>query len=268
MKQLQAHAKDPVYSIVLQRDMTYVFDSPGDYQYGPSAFPAVTGSLTIEGNGATLVRNNSARSFRLATILGPPSVPAKGQLILHNLTVGNFESRGGDGGDALASPDAPCGGGGAGLGGAFFVQGELQLLGVTLKENGAYGGDGSGGNRGPLGVNAASSGCGGGGGLGGPGGPGMPPSGAGGSFGGGGGGGFFTEATAGTGGGYPGPKLSAGGVFGSYLAMGGQGGAGLAGAPSQSLGGTATTGTGGGGGGASGLGGSGGAGYFTASVSG
>ncbi len=265
--QLQEHAADPSYTLVLQRGKTYVFKSPADYVYGPSALPAITTAITIEGNGATLARDANSPPFRLAAVLGAPFPSGKGQLILHNLSIESFAARGGDGGNAIQSPMASCGGGGgAGLGGAFFVQGDLQLLNVTLKQNRATGGDGAGG-RGNVGMGPTySSGCGAGGGMTGGGGEGMPPdNNAGGVFGGGGGGGFFESGTAGTGGGYPGPVFSPGGTYGDYTTAGSRGGAGLPNAPFSLFGVTASTIQGGDGGGILGLGGNGGRGGGTAS---
>ena len=120
-------------------------------------------------------------------------VTATGALTLKNLTLRDFESRGGGSAGINGT-----GGGGAGLGGAIFTAGDLTLIRTTLQDNQAQGGareaggfggggGGLGGDAPQAGANATSAGGNGGGINGGAGGPpgtdGQP-----GGFGGGGGG--------------------------------------------------------------------------------
>ena len=166
---LRTRAHDTSVLIELEAGCTYSFSEPSDSLFGPTALPAIYGELFVEGHGATLQRAPDAKSsFRLLTVAGTEEgdghVP--GRVSIHAVTIRGFVARGGDGGMAAGQPNFNCGGGGAaGLGGAFFVEGTLELAGVSLLENRAIGGNGTGGlaNRGL----ATPSACGGGGGLGG-----------------------------------------------------------------------------------------------------
>lgn len=120
------------------------------YWYGPSALPAIASDITIVGNGATIERAAAATlPFRLFYVApdpadpktldyhGPaqgPDAPAAagaGKLTLTDLTL-----RGG----FMEGGYSDWAGGGAGLGGAIFNQGDLVLDGVTLTGNEARGG--------------------------------------------------------------------------------------------------------------------------------
>jgi hypothetical protein len=204
---------------------------------GPSAF-VITSPVTIQGSGETITRTGGI-NFRLF------QVTAAGNLTLRNLTLRNGVAQGGAGGGN--------GGGAAGLGGAVYNQGTLSIIGCTLTQNQAVGGDGGGGAD-----------PGGGGGLGGPGTDvkGGPPNGAAdgspgfgggghaandsggfGAFGGGGGGGGMVGGFAGFAGGGgaaegfgaggnggPGGFGGTGGIASLMLGNGGGGGSGLGGA--------------------------------------
>ena len=151
----------------------------------------LTNSIRIDGPGATNLTLSGQNLYRILFIDA-----AGGQVTLNNLTLANGYAKGGDGG-------SPLGGGGAGLGGAVFVnQGEVLISGVVFAHNGVAGGNGAGAVE-----NGAISG-GGGGGLGGDGGNG-------GELGGGGGGGF---------GGNGGNGSYAAGGGGGLLGRGGNGG--------------------------------------------
>ena len=170
--------------------------SPGTntFAFGPTAF-LITNNITISGpsgeNGIILSRSlgSAFRFFHVAT---------NGTLSLRNLTLTKGEARGFDGGMVFGG----TGGGAAGMGGAVFNQGVLNVHHCTLFDNLAVGGNG--GQRPEFGSDEFG---GGGGGVGGPGqgGPnnaigGLPNPGGhnlsitNGGYGGGGGGGFnFTD---------------------------------------------------------------------------
>ncbi len=161
---------DPVgFQVMLKSGCTYKFKSVHNHWFGPNALPLIDKKVVIEGNGAVLEGGaDSGLHFRLATIAGTlpqdgsSSVGVDGVLVLRNLTIRGFSVRGGNGGSGQAGPTGNgAGGGAAGLGGAIFVQGRLELYGVTLHGNRATGGDGTGAS-----VINSLGGAGGGGGLG------------------------------------------------------------------------------------------------------
>ncbi len=197
---LRTRAHDTSVLVELEAGCTYSFSAPSDYLFGPTALPAIYGELFLEGHGATLQRApDASSSFRLLTVPGTEEGDgqAPGRVSIHAATIRGFVARGGDGGMAAGQPIFYCGGGGgAGLGGAFFVEGTLDLAGVSLLKNYAIGGNGTGGIAG-RGL-ATPIACGGGGGMGGAGESGDPS-----MLRGGGGGGM-----AGPGGPLPGGPLS------------------------------------------------------------
>jgi hypothetical protein len=122
---------------------TYDFTSANNNTMGPNALPAITGNITINGNGAVLMRDPSlgqSTPFRLfyvsgdevaSTSGGQSTGQATGSLTLYNLTLEGGLAEGGSSG---------TGGGGLGAGGAIFNQGNLTLNGVTVTQNTALGG--------------------------------------------------------------------------------------------------------------------------------
>src|SRR5262249_25427963 len=108
-------------------DSTYMLEQPDNYWYGPTGLPAITGkSVSIVGNGATIERDTSAPAFRLFYVSGGLEIAA-GHLTLTDLTLENGLAHGGSGGAQA--------GGGAGMGGAIYNQGTLDLVRVTLTAN-------------------------------------------------------------------------------------------------------------------------------------
>jgi len=112
--------------------------------YGPTALPPIASDITIEGHGVTLVGLHgdpvSGDSVRLFFVGADPTrsetpgynTPGPGKLTLRNLTL--------RGGGQFGDVAGIGGGGGAGMGGAIFNQGTLNLIGVTLRDNRATGG--------------------------------------------------------------------------------------------------------------------------------
>jgi hypothetical protein len=165
-------------TIVLPTGGTLTFDAivDGDAYnpYGPTATPLVSSTITIEGNGATLVGDGTilqpGRAGRLFAV-GPASITTPngiasgtGDLTLRNVYVQHFTAKGGDGGSAA--------GGGMGAGGVAYVQyGHLTVENSTFADNAAIDGNGGDVVR-PTKSNAVNGigGRGGGGGLGGDGG--------------------------------------------------------------------------------------------------
>ena len=252
---------------------TYTITDVDNYWYGPNGLPAIATKMTIEGNGATIERDTTALPTRARFFfVGSHDAtafysPGPGTLTLRDLTLKNGQQKGGDSGYS---------GGGAGMGGAIFNQGDLTLERVTLTGNKAVGGSvGSGGNGGG-GMGSDSTGNNGGGfgsgwtGGGSSGGLGHTVTPAGG----GGGGGFGPsedgKSTSGANGGAGGgtPNGLAGNGSSNYKGTGGKGGAGGGGggggasqSPGGNGGGFGFGGTGGSGssagGGAGGVGGGG-----------
>ena len=237
--------------------------------YGQAALPAIASDITIEGQGSIIQRDPSVGTpFRFFYVGADPAntstlnyaTPGAGKLTLHDVTLANGFSRGSNA--SLAS------GGGAGMGGAIFNQGQLILERVTIRDSIAQGGDGNGlalngasaGNAGGIGgTTTAGSAAGFGtgfGNTGSSGGAGGPSTGA--QAGSGGGGGGFRTVETGANGVSPG----AGGAGGSSTARTGSGGSGGA-VPAGAIGGASGDGSGGGGAAAAGTfvaGGAGGAG--------
>lgn len=92
---------------------TYALTTANNNWYGPNGLPAITSSLTINGNGAVLVRDSSLglnTPFRFFYIAGSPATgQAPGSLTLENLTLEGGVVQGGN---------SNTGGGGLGAGGA------------------------------------------------------------------------------------------------------------------------------------------------------
>jgi len=132
--------------------------------YGPNGLPAISSSLTIDGNGATIARDSTAAKFRLLfvganplnTLTGGYTSPGAGQLTLRDVTLSDGWAQGGD---------SDGGGGGAGMGGAIFSQGVVTIIDSTLTANKADGGSSLDGSAGPGGggIGTNSSGDAGGG---------------------------------------------------------------------------------------------------------
>jgi len=116
------------------KSSTQLLTAPDNYWYGPNALPAISSTITIEGNGAIIERDvGAATPFRLFYISGGlTNGLAAGSLTLKNLTLRNGHAKGGN---------AQGGGGGLGAGGAIFNQGALTLDGATLTANTAEGGN-------------------------------------------------------------------------------------------------------------------------------
>ncbi|MDE3132378.1 MAG: hypothetical protein KGL16_14600, partial [Acidobacteriota bacterium] len=117
-----------------------------------SELPALTQSVAIDGNGATIDGAGTYRGL----------FAYSGTIAISDLTIADALATGGAGGAGDGA-----GGGGAGLGGGLFVASgaTVTLSGVSFSDDGAQGG--AGGAEGPGG-----DAPGGGGGLGGPGGSG------------------------------------------------------------------------------------------------
>lgn len=114
---------------------TYTLTAPyANFWFGPNGLPPIASEITIEGNGARIVRDSAAK-FRFFFIGGNPAnvvSPGEGSLALYDLTLSGGLAKGGN---------SSYGGGGAGLGGAVFNQGTLLLQRVTMSANTAHGGD-------------------------------------------------------------------------------------------------------------------------------
>jgi hypothetical protein len=257
-------------AIELAPSCVYTFtaplDDPSNYDwwYGPSALPAIANDITIVGNGATIARTAPGTTpFRLFFIGADPAdpdpfnyaTPGTGKLTLRDVTLEGGLAKGGD---------SSYGGGGAGLGGAIYNQGEVTIERSTLTGNTAQGGSPGSGTAGTGGGGISEDGSNvHGGGFGG----GFTATGSSGGAGGnvaaGGGGGFRPaengSAGSGTGAG-GGPAVGLGG----HGASGGSGGdgsggggstGGLAGVAGGGFGFGGADGTAGGGGGVGGGGG-------------
>jgi len=219
-----------------------------NYWYGPNALPPIASDITIypdpNVNSSHSMRfvaahvgdpsPTTANAFRFFYISGGLSGLPAGHLSIYYTTLENGYAKGGNSGGFDA-------GGGAGMGGAIFNQGQLYLESVTLVGNTAHGGNQSGaanGGGGGIGQDAIDQG----GGFG-------DQTGMIANFGGsggitdgcrGGGGGGFT--TSGSNGGVGATNSGTGGAGGGLGSLGGNGGA------AGSSGGSGGDGGGGGGG--------------------
>jgi hypothetical protein len=130
-------------TIRLGRGCTYTFTSPDPQNswYGPNALPPIASDITIEGNGATLLRDPAAPPFRFFFVGADPGAaatldyysPGAGRLTLRRITLRGGLVRGGS---------SSAGGGGAGMGGAIFSQGRVLITASTVVGNTAQGGAG------------------------------------------------------------------------------------------------------------------------------
>ena len=57
-------------TITLTAGCTYTLTAPNNYWYGPTGLPPITSIITINGNGATILRNTSSSNFRLFYVGG------------------------------------------------------------------------------------------------------------------------------------------------------------------------------------------------------
>lgn len=206
-------------SLIADGSATILLSTIGDTTAGPSAF-GITTPITIQGlkesNGVSIQRDASASNMRLFY------VGTTGNLTIDSVTL--------SGGVAQGETPSSQGGGGAGLGGAVFNRGTLQISNSTLSSNRAVGGAGGPstagsaiGTGGGLGIPGVLAGSFGAGGPAGASGPSAAPGGAGGFGGGGGGGGVGLNLT---GNGGPGGFGGGGGGGGTrlYTTNGGFGG--------------------------------------------
>lgn len=217
-------------TIVLPAGAVFKFDHFWDQDafngFGPTATPIILSKITIVGNGATLLWDDSSRPvpgnsrlFAIGKGSGPFTISGTGDLTLQNVYIKGFRVKGGNGG-------VGGGGGGLGAGGAIFnYAGYLTVENSTFENNGAVGGNGDG-HTGPTSSTDLSGG--GGGGLSGNGGFGCVIAGGGGGGsrgnGGSGGCGSTTEPVGRGGGGGGGTILSGGDGQTGGSGVGGSGG--------------------------------------------
>lgn len=132
-------------TIRLRAGCRYQVSSVDNYWYGPNGLPAISGIITIEGNGASIERSPDVVSpFRLFYVAGAPTPSTAitaGSLTLRNLQLYGGLAQGGRGG---AGDSYRGGGGGAGMGGQIFNQGLLRVERCTLAFGIAQGGSGGG----------------------------------------------------------------------------------------------------------------------------
>ena len=209
-------------TVELGAGCTYAVIAAHNNWYGPNGLPPIASDISVEGNGATILRDQMAatgsfRFFYVGADRDDYTSPGAGRLTLRNLTLAGGVARGGN--------SNGFGGGGAGLGGAIFNQGVLVVERSTLLQNVAFGGNSTSIGAGPGGAGMGTDSTGGfggaaGGGMGAP-----PPGGFGGAMGGassaaggGGGAGFRTTQPGGNASTAPGP----GG--GPRTGLGGRGG--------------------------------------------
>ncbi len=126
-------------TVELGAGCVYLFQDRQSIWYGPDALPPVASDITIEGNGATIARDRTARPFRLFFVGADATSsdtanyvsPGPGVLTLRDVTLTGGLAKGGD---------SRRGGGGAGMGGAIFNQGTVVIERSSLVANTAQGG--------------------------------------------------------------------------------------------------------------------------------
>ncbi len=153
-----ANALGAPCTINLFSNGVYTLTKADNWEYGPNGLPQISGNVTINGRGATILRASNSPAFRFFYVSGGLSskyhtgLPT-GTLALVNLTLSGGEAVGGNG--------VGQGGGGAGMGGAIFNQGCLTLTGVTITGSAALGGscltNGSAGGGGGMGQDGICS---------------------------------------------------------------------------------------------------------------
>ncbi|MDA0180350.1 Ig-like domain-containing protein [Solirubrobacter phytolaccae] len=113
---------------------TYSFNAANNFWYGATALPAITSDITIAGSATTgaIIQNGSGGRLRLFFVAGGRSNLAPGTLRLSRVQLANGQALGGS---------SAFGGAGAGMGGAIYNQGTLDLDAVTLSGNRAVGGN-------------------------------------------------------------------------------------------------------------------------------
>jgi hypothetical protein len=262
--------------VIVLTNVTYNLTNAHNSLDGPNGLPSIISKFTIEGNGATLKRDNNAPAFRIFhvaangeltlkavtisnghTIVSTPEIKQgggvynRGTIRIIDSTFINNHSVGGPGEDGSVTGAGGGGGGAAGVGGGLFndEDGIVFITNSTFSANQAVGGVGG---RGLLsaGIFEGEGGDGGGpGGLGGI--VGFP--GSSGNFSGGGGGGSATKDLGGDGGD---GGFGGGGGGGGATTGGGDGGFGGLAGFAAGAGGQSKTSAGAGGGGGAGLGGS------------
>lgn len=264
----QANVAAGADTVALGPNCVYRLIQQDNGWYGFNALPPIASDVTIDGNGATIMRD-APGAFRFFFVGADPTraetldyaSPGPGSLTLRDVTLAGGLAEGGSSG---------AGGGGAGFGGAIFNQGTLVIERSTLTGNEAEGGAGdfisAGTGGGGLGTIPSNSGNGGGMGV-------VPIAVTGGSGGAGGGGGGAglrlgqtgTPATAMIPGDGGGDRTGTGGIGGGIsgaLSGDGSGGGGTIGSSGNGAGGGGfgrggLANSGGGGGGAGGGGGQG-----------
>jgi CSLREA domain-containing protein len=107
-------------TIVLAAGATYSLNSINNNGEGPNGLPVVTGAITVNGNGASIVRSSGAPQFRLTVV-----VAGGGDLTFNDVYIAGF--------------DAPVVGGTPGIGGVVIAHGNLTVDGSTLFGNRAEG---------------------------------------------------------------------------------------------------------------------------------
>jgi hypothetical protein len=115
---------------------TYTFTGIDNTDYGPTALPTISSTVTIQGNGATLQRSGTAPSFRLM------AVGALGDLTLDNVAVtgGAMPGRGGgiysyDGGLAITNNSVISGNTASDGGGGVASYGYNKPATVTIEDS-------------------------------------------------------------------------------------------------------------------------------------
>ena len=143
-------------TVTLGAGCSYAVGAPFGFKPAPDGSPTyfqpVTNNVTIVGNGATLVMNNSPPQRFFFVLPG-------GSLALQNLTLRGGIAQGDNGHNADGVSPAP-GGAYSGLGGAVFNTGSFVAEDVTFDGNQAVGGNGGCGAAGG-GAGAGGAGIGG-----------------------------------------------------------------------------------------------------------
>jgi CSLREA domain-containing protein len=120
-------AGSSVDTIDLIPNEIFILKSVDNITYGANGLPVVTGEININGNDATIQRDNSANDFRVFFI------PDQGSITLNDITIRNGRSSG-----CLYSP-LNCGGG------LFIHGGVANIRNVILESNTSTGTNGRGG---------------------------------------------------------------------------------------------------------------------------
>jgi hypothetical protein len=117
-------------TIVLPKNSIHTLTAAYDYSYGPTGLPLITSPITIQGNGAKIIRQQPSHDNPVVPEFRLIAVNSSGDLTLKQVNLSGGYSNNEDTHDY------------SGYGGAAFNNGNLTIIGSTISGNTAVGGGG------------------------------------------------------------------------------------------------------------------------------